>query len=81
MTLQDGSIVPAGGEFNKIWLVCNSGATAWPAGTTLVNVGGFSSSVQVASLRSGFEVAGASPGETVEVSCELKAPEDVGHYM
>lgn len=94
VTFTDGSVVPAGGEFHKVWLVRNSGSSAWPRGTRLINVGGFSNSTRRTTTTtttvgagarseevSSFEVLEAQPGETVEVGCELKAPEEAGHYM
>ncbi|KAK4050145.1 hypothetical protein OIV83_003716 [Microbotryomycetes sp. JL201] len=82
VTLEDGSVVPSGGEFNKIWLVRNSGAMAWPAGTRLVNLGGFSNLVPHSKPRD-FDVPEAESGECVEVQVELKAPEDEngGQFM
>lgn len=62
-----------------MWLVRNSGSSAWPAGTTLINVGGFSHSS--AAKAKAFDVFEAKTGEEVEVLCELKAPEEPGHYM
>ncbi|GAA6004852.1 uncharacterized protein JCM10292_002539 [Rhodotorula paludigena] len=82
ITLKDGSIVPAGSEFHKVWAVRNSGATEWPAGTRLVHVGGFSSKLfgSTGKPRS-FEVAMTAPGELAEVQCECKAPEENGRFM
>ncbi|SCV74197.1 BQ2448_6629 [Microbotryum intermedium] len=82
VTLSDGSFVPSGAMFTKIWRVMNSGNVAWPASSCLVNVGGFTrmrSPTSSAALE--FAVPVAQPGETVELSCELQAPEDEGKYM
>ncbi|ORY88766.1 hypothetical protein BCR35DRAFT_288551 [Leucosporidium creatinivorum] len=81
VTLTDGSVVPSGGEFNKVWLVRNSGTLAWPQGTVLVNVGGFSNLVAGEAGVKQFEVPQAEPGEAVEIQCELKAAEENGRYM
>ncbi|GAA6055160.1 hypothetical protein JCM3770_002212 [Rhodotorula araucariae] len=83
ITLLDGSVVPAGSEFHKVWAVRNVGSTAWPAGTRLVHVSGFSSKLtgaHGARLKS-FAVAAAAPGEVTEVQCECKAPEEAGRFM
>ncbi|CEQ41481.1 SPOSA6832_03221 [Sporobolomyces salmonicolor] len=77
ITLHDGSVVPAGSEFCKVWKVRNTGTIAWPASTRLVHVGGFTSTSKVSS----FAVAAAQPGEQVEIQCECKAPEEDGRYM
>ncbi|GAA5898389.1 hypothetical protein JCM8208_006968 [Rhodotorula glutinis] len=82
LTLLDGSVVPAGSEFHKVWTVRNSGTTSWPAGTRLVHVGGFSSKVAGGASRvKSFAVAVVAPGEVAEVQCECKAPDDSGRYM
>lgn len=81
VTLTDGSVVSSGGEFQKIWLVRNSGTLAWPQGTVLVNVGGFSNLVAGKAGVKQFEISQAEPGEVVEIQCELKAAEEDGHYM
>ncbi|GAA6009360.1 hypothetical protein JCM11491_004291 [Sporobolomyces phaffii] len=77
VTLQDGSIVPAGSEFCKVWKVRNSGTVAW-ASARLVNVGGFEAPQQ---NSRGLEVPDLEPGEEAEVQCECKAPEDDGRFM
>lgn len=80
VTLVDGSVVPAGGEFNKIWRVRNNGSLPWPVGTQLVHVSGFSSLASTPPLRS-HDAPTASPSEIVELICELKAPEESGRHM
>ncbi|KAM0788150.1 hypothetical protein ACM66B_001314 [Microbotryomycetes sp. NB124-2] len=82
VTLEDGSVVPCGSEFNKIWLVRNSGKVAWPTGTRLISLGGFSNLVFKEKVRD-FEAPEAQPGECVELQVELKAPEDEhgGRFM
>ncbi|GAA5906212.1 uncharacterized protein JCM6883_005477 [Sporobolomyces salmoneus] len=77
ITLQDGSIVPAGSEFCKVWKVRNSGTIAWK-NVRLVNVGGFEANN---SSKRGFNVADLGVGEETEVQCECKAPEEDGRFM
>ncbi|GAA5836208.1 hypothetical protein JCM9279_002227 [Rhodotorula babjevae] len=82
VTLIDGTVVPAGSMFHKVWSVQNSGTTSWPTGTRLVHVGGFSAKVAGGASRvKSFVVAAAAPGEVVELQCECKAPDDSGHFM
>ncbi|GAA6002063.1 hypothetical protein JCM10207_003057 [Rhodosporidiobolus poonsookiae] len=78
ITVLDGSVVPAGSEFHKVWAVRNSGTTAWPAGCRLVHVGGFSAKQAGRQL---VEVAAAEAGEIVEIQVECKTPEDNGRFM
>ncbi|GAA5868876.1 hypothetical protein JCM16303_000290 [Sporobolomyces ruberrimus] len=75
VTLEDGSVVPAGSEFCKVWRVRNTGTLPWKS-ARLVNVGGFE-----ARQEKGFEVADLEPGEETEVKCECKAPEEDGRFM
>lgn len=76
VTFTDGSLVPAGSEWSKIWKIRNSSSTlSWPFSTRLVHVGGFVDG------PTSFEVPLAAPGETVEVTAELKSPEVDGSYM
>lgn len=75
VTLVDGSVVPAGSQFTKIWRVKNSGSEAWPLGTKLVNVGGFSATSSQAK-----EVPLAAPGESVEIAVDMRAPEEDGRH-
>jgi len=77
VTLQDGSIVPAGSEFCKVWKVRNTGTLPWSS-ARLVNVGGFAAAQKGSK---GFDVPDVQPGEEVEVQCECKAPEDDGRFM
>lgn len=87
ITLRDGSVVPAGSEFCKVWRVRNSGTVKWSK-VTLVNVGGFNSmareSLSSSSDRDqdeGLEVADLEVGQETEVQCDCKAPEEDGRYM
>lgn len=77
VTILDGSVLPAGAEFHKVWAVVNSGSKAWPVGTRLVNVGGFSKMAGGVGKLS-FEVPAAAVGEVVDLQAELKAPEAGG---
>lgn len=77
ITLLDGSVVPAGSEFHKVWAV-RAGSKGWPAGCHLVHVSGFSSK---ADKPSSLEIPAAQPGEIVELQVECKAPEENGRFM
>ncbi|KAL8284265.1 hypothetical protein RQP46_005014 [Phenoliferia psychrophenolica] len=78
VTLMDRSSVAPGALFTKIWQVKNTGTDAWPVGTHLVHVGGFSTSTEDLATK---EVPLALAGEVVEISCDLKAPEEDGRKM
>lgn len=72
-TYPDGSSVTAGQNFDKCWVVKNTSAKAWPAGTYLQHVGGSKFPVSFAS-----SVPAAQPGEEVTVSITLRAPAEEG---
>lgn len=78
ITLFDGSVVPAGSEFCKVWKVRNSGTVAWKS-VKLVNVGGLQT-VQHGGEK-GLDVPDLEPGQEAEVQCECKAPEEDGRFM
>ncbi|BGP23505.1 zinc finger, ZZ-type protein [Rhodotorula toruloides] len=82
ITLLDGSVVPAGSEFHKVWAV-RAGSNGWPAGCQLVHVGGFSGKhfAGKGNKPSSFEIPAAQPGEIVELQVECKAPEENGRFM
>ncbi|BGO97071.1 hypothetical protein RTG_00247 [Rhodotorula toruloides ATCC 204091] len=82
ITLLDGSVVPAGSEFHKVWAV-RAGSNGWPAGCHLVHVGGFSGKYFSGNgdKPSSFEIPAAQPGEIVELQVECKAPEENGRFM
>ncbi|BGP14671.1 hypothetical protein JCM10213_001619 [Rhodosporidiobolus nylandii] len=78
ITVLDGSVVPAGAIFTKVWAVRNDGKSAWPAGCRLVHVGGFCS--KAAAIPT-CDLPIAAPGEIVELQVEVKAPESNGRLM
>ena len=77
VTIPDDTEWPAGALFEKRWSVLNSGDTAWPVGTTLVQVGGWKSDSPVEP-----NVPLAQPGETVEIALHgVQAPTTEGDHM
>jgi next-to-BRCA1 protein 1 len=76
--LPDGSVLPAGTDFQKSWRVKNDGNCDWPAGTQLVFVGGD----RLGTSASGnFTVAGSPrPGDEVDLKVDFTAPSIPGRY-
>eukprot|EP00011_Vannellida_sp_DIVA3-517-6-12_P005204 CAMPEP_0114611756 /NCGR_PEP_ID=MMETSP0168-20121206/4279_1 /TAXON_ID=95228 ORGANISM="Vannella sp., Strain DIVA3 517/6/12" /NCGR_SAMPLE_ID=MMETSP0168 /ASSEMBLY_ACC=CAM_ASM_000044 /LENGTH=471 /DNA_ID=CAMNT_0001822737 /DNA_START=64 /DNA_END=1479 /DNA_ORIENTATION=- len=70
----DGTVVKAGEVFEKSWAIKNNSAKAWPAGTTLKQVGGAQLEITDA------QVPAAKPGEEVMVTVALRAPEKEGRF-
>lgn len=76
VTYPDGTNVPLGGTFTKIWRLKNIGTCAWTTSYALVFVSG---------ERMGAPSAVAlptnvGPGQTVDVAVNLTAPSQSGHY-
>jgi len=74
VTVPDGTKFDPGEKFTKTWQLQNAGSTTWTTGYSLFFVSGdhMSGPVSVPVPR---EVA---PGQTVDISVDLKAPEDSG---
>ena len=75
VTIPDNTQLENEAEFVKTWRVRNSGDAAWPQDTVLA----FSSDAQMGAPES-VEVGAVEPGDTVEVSVEMKAPAEPGRY-
>lgn len=76
VTYPDGSNVPLGGTFTKIWRLKNTGTCTWTTSYALVFVSG---------ERMGAPTAVAlptnvGPGQTIDLSVNLTAPGQSGHY-
>ena len=75
VTIPDNTQLDNEAEFVKTWRVRNSGDVAWPDDTVLA----FASDAQMGAPES-VEVGAVEPGDTVEVSVEMKAPAEPGRY-
>lgn len=76
VTIPDDSEMDPGESFVKTWRLENSGSCTWSTAYTLVFSGGDSLGAP-ASVNMPASVA---PGQTVDVSISLKAPQDPGTY-
>jgi hypothetical protein len=75
VTIRPGQYLRAGASFEKTWRLRNSGDCAWPAGTTLIFVSG-----DQMGAEDEVEVEPIAPGETVDVSVAMRAPNANGSY-
>ncbi|MCJ7626446.1 MAG: NBR1-Ig-like domain-containing protein [Anaerolineaceae bacterium] len=73
----EGEIFQPGEKFEKSWRMINSGTTKWTKDYALIFVSG-SEMQSPGSVPLTAEIA---PGETVEITIELVAPEDYGTYI
>lgn len=76
VTYPDGSNVPLGSPFTKIWRLKNIGTCTWNTSYALVYVSGeqFSAPGAVAMPTN------VGPGQTVDLAVNLTAPNQSGHY-
>lgn len=76
VTYPDGSTVPLGGTFTKIWRLQNTGTCTWTTSYALVYVTGerFSGPAAVAMPTN------VGPGQTVDLAVNLVAPNQNGSY-
>jgi len=76
VTFPDASKVQSGAVFAKIWRVRNDGEFMWPEGTVLITAGG--DLLTPADLKE--MVPRAQPGEEVQISATLTAPNTTGRH-
>jgi hypothetical protein len=79
VSIFDGTQMAASTKFTKIWRLKNTGEVPWPPGTQIMFVGGdqMSASLTVPLSRQ----AAVQPGEEVDVSVDLVAPQEHGRYV
>ncbi len=75
ITIPDDTSVQPGASFRKTWRVRNSGTCPWELGTRLAYDSG-----SVLNGPANVLVPATEPGAQVDVSVDLQAPEERGHY-
>jgi hypothetical protein len=75
VTVPDGTRFDKGEQFTKTWRVRNVGSEAWPEDTVLA----FGSGTQMTDVAE-VEVGEVEPGDEVDVSVDLTAPQEDGSY-
>lgn len=76
VTIADGSYVAPGSTFTKTWRIRNNGTTTWNTNYKLVFVSGTQMSSQT-SVNLPYNVM---PGQTVDISVQMTAPQETGSY-
>lgn len=77
ITIPDNTALQPGQVFRKVWRIQNAGSCAWSAGYQLVYTGGDAMGTNYA-----VNLPGAvAPGQTVDVSIDLTAPNAYGSYQ
>jgi hypothetical protein len=78
VTIPDGTVLNTNQAFTETWRLKNVGTCTWTSGYKLVFDGGDRMSApDYVTLTSGT----VSPGSTVDISVDLKAPADTGTYQ
>lgn len=78
ITVPDNTVLEAGQEFTKTWRLRNDGVCSWNSGYAIVFDRGDAMGGPASSPLTSGTVA---PGETVDVSIDLIAPESTGTYQ
>lgn len=77
VTVPDGTDYEPGTEFTKTWRLRNSGTNTWTPGYGLAFFGG----AQMAGTAEVSLTGNVAPGDTVDVSVDLVAPDSGGTYL
>lgn len=78
VTIPDGTEIEAGSEFTKTWLLRNDGTCTWSSTYQVVFASGDQMGGPNSKQLSSEPIA---PGETVQVSVNLTAPDEPGSYL
>ena len=77
VTVPDGTRYDPGATFKKTWRLKNVGSCTWSTSYTMV----FDSGTQMGSTASVNLPSSTAPGQTVDVSVDMTAPNTAGHYI
>jgi hypothetical protein len=77
VTIPDGTIFAPGEEFTKTWRIKNNGTCAWTTEYAVI----FDSENMMGAASSVFLSGNVSPGDTVDISVDMKAPATPGEYQ
>lgn len=76
MTIRDYTILHLSEPFTKTWRIRNAGTCTWTTGYKIAYVGGD----KLGSAGSAPMPYNVAPGQTVDVSVDMAAPDAAGHY-
>lgn len=77
VTVPDGTTYAAGATFQKTWRLKNIGTCTWTTGYALV----FDSGAQMGAPASLNFPSNVAPGQTVDLTVSMTAPNAAGHYF
>ncbi|KAF9957714.1 hypothetical protein BGZ65_001905, partial [Modicella reniformis] len=84
INIPDGTVIQAGSQFLKIWVISNLGPNEWPKDTKIQFIGGtpmFSDEHMEFNTAPCFEIPLAPVGDSVCVQVDLKAPAYTGRHI
>src|SRR5574342_488316 len=76
VTIPDGTVLDPGEEFTKTWRLKNAGTCSWTPSYAVV----FSNGDSMSGPATQALTANVNPGQTVDISLNLKAPSTPGNY-
>jgi hypothetical protein len=76
VTIPDGTNFPGGAKFIKTWRLKNAGVCTWTTSYSVV----FTDGVSMGAPASSNLPVSVPPGQTIDLSLELTAPEKIGNY-
>lgn len=79
VSIFDGTQMPPGTKFTKIWRLKNVGEAPWPPGTRMLFVGGDQMSADMSVPISAD--GPVMPGQETDVAVEMVAPMEMGRYL
>ncbi len=79
VTIPDGTAVPPSNQFTKIWRVRNDGTCAWGPGSGVKGLISTDTD-RIATVSAVDFPISIEPGQTIEISIQMQAPDKAGRY-
>ena len=80
VTIPDGTVLPPGRNFDKVWAVQNTGTCTWDEGYALVYIGGSTPNLDPYNFEFKNSSDFVAGGETADLGLTLTTPCSAGKY-
>lgn len=80
VTIPDGSVLPPGQNFEKVWAIKNTGSCTWDEGYALVYIGGSSPNLDPYNFEFKTSSDFVAGGESINMTLRLTTPCTPGKY-
>ena len=80
VTIPDGSVIPPGENFEKVWKLRNTGSCTWDEGYSLVYIGGSEPNLDPYTFKFENSKDFVSSGEAIDIRITLTSPCTPGKY-